>query len=295
MSEGAAPKLGTIRAVTHVVPDLDAIRAAYGTVLGYQPVAEGTLPVDTAAAWGAPAMAGRRYLTLAPACGTPAWLRFVESPAAAGWQALTTHGWNATEILVQDVDTLTTRLEGTTFRVIVPPKSLQRFPMIRAMQVLGPAGECLYLTQVGAGSGLDLAQAAAFVGHVFIVVAGGPDLDALFATYAGFANAIDPSVSTRVQVISWSNGLPPETEHAHGLVKLPLGTLIELDAYPAVTRPRDTAPGELPPGMAMVSFTVDDASALAGLATYPALLPGGGTSACFRGAAGEWIELVGPP
>lgn len=299
MTEGGAPLLGTIRAVTHVVPDLAVIRAAYGSVLGYQPVDEGVLPADTAAAWGAPAMAGRRYLTLAPACGTPAWLRFVESPAAAGWQALTTHGWNATEIVVQDVDALAARLEGrlegSAFRVIGPPKSLQRFPMIRAMQVLGPAGECLYLTQVGAGSGLDLAQAAAFVGHVFIVVAGGPDLGGLFATYAGFANAIDLPVSTRVQVISWANGLPPETEHAHGLVKLPRGTLIELDAYPAVTQPRETAPGELPPGMAMVSFSVDDPRVFAGRPTHAALLPGGGTSACFQGAAGEWIEFVGPP
>ncbi|MEA1648064.1 hypothetical protein UAJ10_03395 [Nitrospirillum sp. BR 11164] len=295
MTDGAAPLLGTIRAVTHVVPDLAVIRAVYGTFLGYQPVAEGALPADAAAAWGAPAMAGRRYLTLAPACGTPVWLRFVESPTAAGWRALTTHGWNATEIVVQDVDALAVQLEGSPFQIIGPPKSLQRFPMIRAMQVLGPAGECLYLTQVGPGSGLDLARAAAFVGRVFIVVAGGPDLAAMFATYAGFANTIDPPVSTRVQVISWANGLPPEMEHAHGLVKLPSGTLVELDAYPTVTRPRATAAGELPPGMAMVSFSIDDARAFGDRPTHVALLPGGGASTCFRGAAGEWIELVGPP
>ncbi|MBP7337562.1 hypothetical protein [Niveispirillum sp.] len=295
MAEPTRPLLGTIRAVTHVVPDLSVIRTAYGEVLGYRVVEEGLVPVAVAVSWSAPAMAGRPYLTLAPACGTPAYLRFVESKAATGWQALTTHGWNATEIVVQQVDALAATLENSPFfRIIGPPKSLQRFPMIRAMQVLGPAGECLYFTQVGDGSGLDLAQARAFVGHVFIVVAGGADLPAMFNAYAGFSNEIDPPVSTKVQVISWANGLPPETEHAHGLIKLPHGTLIELDAYPDVTRPRSCPDGELPPGMAMVSFAVDDPALLEDAATLPALLPGGGAATCRRGAAGEWIELVGP-
>lgn len=294
MVEQGLPRLGTIRAVTHVVSDLSAIRAAYGDILDYRVVDEGEVPAAVAAGWSAPAMAGRPYITLAPSCGTPVWLRFVESRNAAGWRALTTHGWNATEIVVQAVDRLAERLENSPFRIIGPPKSLQRFPMIRAMQALGPAGECLYFTQVGDGSGLDLAQAKAFVGHVFIVVAGGAHLPAMFATYAGFGNEIDPPVSTRVQVISQANGLPPETEHAHGLIKLPLGTLIELDAYPDVTRPRAHAEGELPPGMAMVSFDIDHPALLHGSATLPALLPGGGAAICRRGAAGEWIELVGP-
>ncbi|MFV3126903.1 hypothetical protein [Niveispirillum sp. KHB5.9] len=295
MAEASRPLLGTIRAVTHCVPDLSVIRTAYTEVLGYRVVEEGHVPAPVAASWSAPAMAGRAYMTLAPACGTPSFLRFVESKAAAGYQALTSHGWNATEILVQQVDKLAEKLENSPFfRIIGPPKSLQRFPMIRAMQVLGPAGECLYFTQVGDGSGLDLAQAKGFVGHVFIVVAGGPDLPAMFNAYASFGNDIDPPVSTKVQVISWANGLSPETEHAHGLIKLPLGTLIELDAYPDVTRPRPRPEGELPPGMAMVSFAVDDPALLENAATLPALLPGGGAATCCRGAAGEWIELIGP-
>lgn len=292
MADPTRPRLGSIRAVTHVVPDLSVIGTAYGDLLGYRMVEQGFVPSAVAAAWAAPAMAGRPYITLGPSCGSPVFLRFVESRAAAGWQALTTHGWNATEIVVQQVDALAERLaDSPFFRIIGPPKSLQRFPMIRAMQVLGPAGECLYFTQVGAGSGLDLAMARAFVGHVFIVVAGGADLDAMFATYAPFGNDIDPPVSTRVQVISWANDLPPETEHAHGLIKLPEGTLIELDAYPPVTRPRIVSDGELPPGMAMVSFAVEDPTLLSGAA--PALLPGGGNARCWQGAVGEWIELVG--
>jgi hypothetical protein len=293
-TQGGRPTLGAIRAVTHTVPNLESIEQAYTRGLGYRAVDRGSVPAAVAHAWRAPAVAGRAYLTLEPESGEAVHLRFIECPAAAGWRALTTHGWNATELVVEDVDALAARLGGSgAFRLIGAPRSLTRFPTIRAMQVLGPAGECLYLTQIGAGTTLQLAVARSFVGRVFIVVAGGSDLEAMFAVYAGFANAIDPPVATPVAVISQANGLPVETLHRHGLVKLPGGSLIELDAYPAVTRPRATAPGELPPGMAIVTFTCDGLRRGARAAPVAAgLLRGVGVGAMLKGAAGELIELV---
>jgi hypothetical protein len=67
--------------------------------------------------------------------------------------------------------------------------------------------------------------------------------------------------------------------------------MIELDAYPPVTTPRRRPDGELPPGMAMVSFDVD---LVAGSDGAHALLPGRRQcpTTTFRGAAGEWVELV---
>lgn len=177
---------------------------------------------------------------------------------------------------MQDVDALAASFAGSPFRIIGAPASLTRFPMIRAMQVIGPAGECLYFTQVGAGSGLDLARAQAPVGRVFIVVAGGPDVQRMFDAYAPFVNEIDPPVRTRVRVISLANALPDDTLHAHGLVKLPQGSLVELDEYPSVTTPREEPPGGLPPGMAVVTFEVEGAPGLA----------------LLRGGAGERIRLV---
>jgi hypothetical protein len=268
------PRLGAIRQVLHVVADVGAVAGIYEDVLGYRQLAEGVVTAAEAGWWKAPAMAGRRSVTLGPQSGEPVTMRFVESPSAKGWRALTTHGWNATEIVVQDVDALSARLaKSDAFRIIGPVKGLTRFPMIRAMQVLGPAGECLYFTEVGPGSGLDLAPALSFVGRVFIVVAGGADVNEMFRAYAGFGNAIDPPVSTPVNVISLANDLPLETLHPHGLIKLPEGTMIELDGYPDVTRPRPVPVGELPPGMAMVSFA-------------------GAGAMIMRGAAGEVVELV---
>jgi len=267
------PKLGAIRQVMMVVADVATMVTVYEALLGYRLVGKGVVSEAEAARWQAPAMAGRTFATLGPVSGEPVYIRFVQGQKADGW-ALTTHGWNATEIVVQDVDALSARLTASgAFRIVGPVKGLTRFPMIRAMQVIGPAGECLYFTEVGAGSGLDLAPALSFVGRVFIVVAGGPDLKAMFAAYAGFDNVIDPPVSTPVTVISAANGLPLDTLHPHGLIKLREGTMIELDGYPAETRPRVAPTGELAPGMAMVSF----AAARSGI---------------IRGGAGELIELI---
>lgn len=272
-----SPRLHSITEVLHVVPDIAAMASAYQEWLGYRSIEHGTVSEREADEWQAPAMAGRRSATLAPASGENCHLRFVESVSAAGYRALTTYGWTATEFTVAEVDRLAARLADSPFEIIGPPKSLTRFPMIRAMQAIGPAGECLYFTQIGEGSGLDLAAARSFVGRVFIVVAAGLDVNAMFAPYAGFGNVVDPPVATPVTVISSANGLPLDTLHPHGLVKIGHGTMIELDGYPEVASPRTVIPGELPPGMAMVTFaTTDD----------------GSRARLVRGSAGELIRFV---
>lgn len=288
------PVLGQILAVTYVVADLLPIEAAYVDLLGYRVLAKGKVPQEQARTWGAPGVAGRRVLTLGPASGERVFLRFIEGPEAEGWCALTTFGWNATEFVVQDVDSLAERLASSPFKIIGAPKGLNRFPMIRAMQVLGPAGECCYFTQVGEGSGLALAAARSFVGRVFIVVAAGPDADALYRPYAGFSNKQESPVATPVQVISRAHGLPPETLHRHGLVRLPKGTLIELDQYPASAVSRRTQSGLLPPGMAVVTFEMQSVRGFEfvfGEASCD--LPGlRGKAGCLKGVAGELIELL---
>ena len=272
-----------IECVVHLVPDLVAIERAYVDWLGYEVADRCPLEANEARGWHAPALAERPSIALRPQSGESCTLRFIQSKSAADYRALTTYGWSATEIVVQDVDALADRFGqlASPFRIIGGPAGLSRFPMIRAMQVIGPAGECLYLTEVGEGSGLSIAPALSFVGKVFIVVAAGPDADAMFEPYRPFGNSIDPPVATPVAVISAANGLPSDTLHRHGLVRLEGGTLIELDGFPAETVPRKSAPGELPPGMALVRFSVS------GL-TAPKLICGrGGESIQFVPATGE--------
>jgi len=297
MAERAARSvLGAVRAVTYTAPDLRAIETAYSEELGYVVAARGRVPGAQARAWGAPAVEGWPMLTLRPASGEAVYLRFVESADAAGWRALKTLGWNATEFVVQDLELLADRLRSGGFEIIGPPEPLTRFPMIRAMQVIGPAGECCYFAQIGPNSGLDLAPALSFVGRVFIVIAAGSDVDALYESYAGFDNPGDPPVATPVRVISRAHGLPADTLHRHGLIKLPGGTRVELDQYPISAVPRVHAEGALPPGMAVVSFDVEALGDRRFIAPpAPSALPGADrVAACLRGVAGEIIELVAP-
>lgn len=287
--------LGPICAVTYSVPDLGTIGRAYVDELGYAVAARGLVGSAQACAWGAPNAAGLPLLTLAPASGEAVFLRFIEDTHAADWTALTTFGWNATEFIVQNVDELASRLEGGPFRIIGPPRSLTRFPQIRAMQALGPANECCYFTHVPPESGLDLAVARCEVGRVFIAVAAGPDADALYAPYARFGNNFDPPVATPVTVISKAHGMPPDTLHRHGLVRLPDGTRIELDEYPATARPRACTDRRLPPGMAMVSFSIGRVASPLPFIGRPARseLPAStAMSACLRGTVGELIEII---
>jgi hypothetical protein len=290
----ARPLLGSIHAVTYTVPELDLIERAYVNQLDYRVVAKSRIGATEARAWGTPLAAGLPSLLLAPASGEAVYLRFIEDASSAGWKALETFGWNATEFVVENVDELAMRLAGGAFDIIGPPKALTRFPMIKAMQAIGPAGECCYFTQVGPGSGLQLAAARSFVGRVFIVVAAAANVESLFAPYTAFANAVDPPVATPVIVISRAHGLPLDTLHRHGLIRLPAGTLIELDQYPASAHPRRRIEGRLPPGMAIVTFGVDSLDDQPLIAPpAPCALPStGGLAGCLRGAAGELIEMV---
>jgi hypothetical protein len=294
LGHNARAMLGVIRAVTTVVPDLDEVESAYARWLGYTTLDRGHVPPDVAAGWQAPAMSGRAYLTMGPASGEAVFLRFVAGAMPASYRALTTHGWNATEILAEDPDALAARLDGSPFRIIGAPKSLTRFPMIRAMQVLGPAGECLYFTRVGAGSGLDLAQARGFVDRVFIVVAGGSPLSGLLDWYGAFGNPVDPPVATPVSVISWANGLPLDSLHEHALIALGQGTHVEPDQYPGTCGRRPCAADELPPGMAMVSFawrgSLPPPTGVAAAALLPGLRQVPATT--LLGPAGERLEIL---
>jgi hypothetical protein len=268
--------LGPICVVTTTVPSLAEIEPAYTRYLGYRVMARGAVCAEMAAAWRAPAATGCRMLTLAPEVGEETLLRFIEDPEAGTVRPFTTHGWNATEFTVRDTDALAERLANSPFSLLGPPANLKGFEHIRAMQVLGPAGECLYFTDVSRDPAL--AQARAAVGQVFIVVAGGTSMRAMqdFLT-SGFDNEISAPVEVPVGVINRANALPAGMRHKLSLVTLPGGCRIEFDQYPPITGTRPTRAGHLPPGMSVVSFRVDR-------------LRG---AMCVTGAAGELIELKG--
>jgi catechol 2,3-dioxygenase-like lactoylglutathione lyase family enzyme len=291
--------LTVIIAVTMTVPDLAVVERAYGAYLGYRVVERGHVTTELASVWNTPALAGREYLLMQPESGEPVFLRVVRQEAVPGFAPMKTWGWNSNEILVQDTYAVHERLKDSPFAIVGDPKGLSMNPEIIAMQAIGPAGELIYLTRIPEGKSLfNLGSAKSFVDRTFIVVLGGPDIAALRRFYGEVLGmpTTEPAPST-ISVLAKAYGLPLDHQFPLGIVKFPENFLIELDEYPAQASARPQRPGELPPGMAMVSFGVASLDAVQGEFVAPPRVIdqapyAGRRVAVIRGVAGELIELV---
>ncbi|MEZ5458959.1 MAG: hypothetical protein R3E65_06515 [Steroidobacteraceae bacterium] len=227
-------------------------------------------------------------------------LRLVEAPAqSATALALPGHGWNAMEVLVRDPYALAAQLQGSPFKLLIPPRPLPFDAAIHAMQVEGPAGELLYLTALPTDRTiLDLNAARSRVDRPFIAILGCADIEAVLGFYSQVLQT--PTIGaapTIVKVINDSFGLPNGHRIPLGIVKMSRDSLIEVDELPAAAGPRPSAAGELPAGFAVVSFECPDLAALpVPWLQPPRALPEapyfGRRAGLARGAAGELIELI---
>ncbi|OCC23572.1 hypothetical protein MB02_10365 [Croceicoccus estronivorus] len=298
------PALLRIAAVTTATPDIAAIERIYADYLGLRTIERGQVGETLAAAWGTPAAADSAMLTMASDGEDEVLFRFVEAPMPPGYRPLTTYGWNAWEIIVDDVHTLARRFPGSPFTVIGEPRPLQFMPSIIAMQVAGPAGECLYFTmESGDRETSILPPPSGFIGRPFIVVAAGPEFVTLLRWYVdNFALRERPVRQSKVRVIQDAQGL--DMEHTIDLSAIGMrqrGNLLELDGYPNgegyIAGPRPRAPGHLPPGNALASFEVEDiepfiSQAIAAPQVREEAIYRGRRSCTLIGPAGELVELI---
>jgi catechol 2,3-dioxygenase-like lactoylglutathione lyase family enzyme len=286
--------LKTILIITISVLNLEAVETAYEDYLDYDTVERGTVSGELAAAWDAPAAAGREFVLMQPVSNARVYLRFVEGDAVAGYAPLMTQGWNATELLVKDPDALAGRLaDGSPFEIIGPPKDLWDAPNApRALQALGPGNEVLYLTRNARF------ETISYVDRVFIMVVGGPSMTHLSQFYRkGLGLDVGDAAPFRIGVLSRAQGMAAETTYPLAIATISNEFLIELDEYPDAIRPRPVPDGELPPGVAMVAFEVSDLDAFdlpwrAEPKTIKAFPYDGRRIAVTVGPAGEWIELI---
>jgi catechol 2,3-dioxygenase-like lactoylglutathione lyase family enzyme len=289
---------GRISTVTISTTDVRRSCELYSQWLGYEVVQESGLDEATARLWGLPGLAGRPSAVLAPGGTGDTFLRFVQGPAAPGYVPFRHLGWNAAEHTVADVDALGARLAGSPFRIIGPPADLSFSDRIRAMQVVGPDNEVLYLTEIkGEVPGFALPFAQHMVDRVFIMILGGADLGELMHWYqARLGVPPSPVMEAVVSVLSNTYGQDPKTMHRISAMPLADACYIEADQMPAAALPRPTAPGELPPALAMVSFDVDTLPQGLDWFSPPAALESfpyrGRRAAACRGPTGELIELI---
>ncbi|MBB5687690.1 VOC family protein [Sphingobium boeckii] len=256
-----------LKCATHIVGDVDAAVARYSQWLDYTVVEDGVIPADLAAAWNAPASAGRRYVLMQPSSGSPVFLRFIEGDDVPDYRPIRTYGWAAIEICVSDVEIVNERMIASkVFDVIGAPKPLDGFPNVKPMQVRGPDQETVYLTEIRVddpSSGLP--QVKSLVDRPFILVLACPDLRATAKWMADVLGleVIDP-VAIRYSMISLAFDLPAESKHELVTAKWQGQVFLEADQYPEGTTVRPAHPGALPPGVSIVSMVHPDLARLEG-------------------------------
>ncbi|MFW2406048.1 MAG: VOC family protein [Gammaproteobacteria bacterium] len=286
--------LKSILIVTISVLHLGSVEKAFDEFLDYEVVERGVISAELAGAWDTPGMADRDYVLMQPESKAPVYIRFVENEYVADYEPITSYGWNATELLVKDPDAVAERLSDSPFAIIGPPKDLWAAPNApRAMQTLGPGNEVLYLT-TNANFTVETD-----IDRVFIMVVGGPSMDAMSAFYRDqLGLEVGDAMPFSISVVSRAQGLPADTTYPLAVATVSKDFLIELDEYPAAATPRTVKPGFLPPGTSMVTFEVD--GELDDLAVdwrvEPREVDGfpydGREVGVTTGAAGEWIELI---
>jgi catechol 2,3-dioxygenase-like lactoylglutathione lyase family enzyme len=293
--------LKRIEIATHCVPDLAACAALYEQLLEYKTVDAGEIPAELAKAWMTPAMTGMRYSLLQPASGAGVYLRFIETGNSGGYWPPVTQGWIATEILTTDPDAVLQRLTDSAFTHIGGPAALYDAPKsARALQMAGPAGELMYFTRLWPnGSRFGLHGAKCFVDRPFIMVVGGTslaDINAFYRDKLGMRVVDQPPF--KIRQMSRVLGLSEDTAYPISIARLPgRSFLLELEELPSGIERRTVPEGQLPEGLAMVSFAsapLNDIQLEYRSEPQRIDIPpyAGRRAAVIEGAAGEWLELI---
>ena len=294
--------LKSIMMVTMLVTNLNVTEEAYNEYLDYEVVSQGIVDEGLAEVWGAEAMVDHPYVIMQPSSGEPVYLRFIEDEEKMNYRPMGTHGWNSTEILVQNPDQLATELESSAFEIIGMPYDLYPTPDApRAMQVLGPSDEVLYLTRIiPEGSGFNLGSAQSYVDRVFIMVLGGASMESLREYYkTSFDMPVTEASDWKIGVLARMNNLPNDSVFPLALVEFEENFLIELDEWNNgdTFEPRQVKEGHLPPSTSMVSFSTDSIDQInvewkhepQPINSFPY---NGSKVGVTTGVAGEWIEII---
>jgi hypothetical protein len=288
--------LGPSLTGTLVAADIDATVAAYCDYL-YASVLEDTeVSQAQAILWGKPKLSGSRIVTLQSQTGFP-WLRIISNPDVMPARPFLELGWLALEVLVQDVDSLARRLQNSPFEIYRPPADLDVSDAIRAMQVIGPAGEVLYLTQVDAQvPPFDIPRARCQVDRLFIPVSSCLRREEGLAVYKKLGANKSWSFDTRITSVNKAHGLDQSLKHPVATVQLAGQSMVEIDQL-GLAKSRPPTAGRLPAGIAMVSFVFDNIDNIGIKPVSPpqrleGKLYGGQRVAVCRGAGGELIELI---
>lgn len=280
-------------------PDLAGSIRDYREILGLELVERGQVSDELAASWGCPGSAGAMMATLMPTSGAHCAIRLVEQDVPDGFRPVSSFGWGAYEITVQDVYGWPGKLNGSGFDIVGPPREIEGLPYFVAMQMIGRGREMIYLNEVRMDTpSSDLPRANSPIDHIFIVILATADRAGTVDWYRDKLQLDEGGTYTlEYTMINKAFGLADGTQSSITMVQKARLPIIEVDDYPdaAVVRPGDAT--RLPAGNALVSIAVDSLDALKlDYITPPVVrteMPyGGRRAATVFGPAGERVELI---
>jgi len=288
-----------LRAASLTTPDPEATGRRYAEWLDYTVVERGVVTADLADSWGCPGSAGKTYVVAQPASGADIYLRFVQGDRHPDYRPLRTFGWAAIEVCVQDVLKVNARMAQSPFEIIGPPKQLDGMPTIFPMQVKGPDGEIVYLTEIrGDLPEYELPRAGALIDKLFILVMGCSDLQASLNWFSenvgiGFGRQIDIIYTMLAQAFE----LPMDQPHRIVTGVHERDVFLEFDQYPKAATPRPRHLGELAPGIALATLKHPDFDSLKGPWIAEPVrrdgpIYGGGRVGAKRAPDGTLVEIV---
>ncbi len=291
--------MNLLRGATLCVRDVAASAKRYAEWMDYVVVERGLVDPALAASWAAPAASGRPFVVCRPASGAAVFIRFVQADPPVDYRPLRTFGWSAMEICVSDTLAVERRMRLSPFEVIGPPRELDGMPEIFPMQVRGPDDEIVYLTQIrGQPAGTRLPVAQSLIDRLFIMVLASSNLTQTRRWFAeGLGLVAHGEVSLRYTMLSKAFGLPPETKHVIATGGHDVDTFLEFDQYPCAATARPGEPGQLPPGIAIVTLDHPDLESVAvdwlsPPQARPGAVCGGRLQGVVRCPDGALIELV---
>ena len=287
-------ELGRITAVTITSPDLDRVVDIYSKYLKYRLVSSTRVSADQAKSWDAQSIENSEMVYMSPESSDDFFFRFVEQSSDDDYVPFGTFGWNAAELIVKDVDESAEKLIGTTFEVIGQPADLSFTDQIRAMQILGPSKEIIYLTQFKSKlDEFDSPTPRCDIDQTFIVILAGENIDEM-QSFLNETLSIKkaPPMQSRIRAISKVFGLPEDTKYKSAALAIKGQSLIELDEMPSDAGPRSCRNGFLPPGISIVSFIAHESEFID--ESYDSSIPSfeNVQARTIKGMSGELIEIL---
>ena len=287
-------QLGRITAVTITTPDLDKVIDIYSKYLGYRFISSTRVSAEQAKIWDAENIENSKMIFMSPESSNDFFFRFIEQDVDEDYVPFGTYGWNAAELIVKDVDRSAEKLIGSPFEVIGEPADLSFTDQIRAMQIMGPSREVIYLTQFKSKlDEFDSPSPRCDIDQTFIVILAGENLDDMqtFLNERLYIKKAEP-MQSRIRAISKVFNLPEDTKYKSAALAIGDQSLIELDEMPSKAGPRAVRPGYLPSGISIVSFIAYDSSLID--KTYDSNIPSfeKARASTIKGSSGELIEII---